>query len=119
MIWFLFLIFVVVYTHEGEMMAKNPLKPYQERRSFERTPEPRGKKKESADQPIFTIQKHDASHMHFDLRLEIGGVLVSWAIPKGPSLNPHEKRLAVRTEDHPYDYGHFEGIIPQGEYGGG
>src|SRR3954452_17847239 len=91
---------------------------YNRKRDFSKTKEPRGRKiKGKGDS--FVVQKHDASRLHWDFRLELDGVLKSWAVPKGPSLDPGENRLAMRTEDHPLDYGSFEGTIPKGEYGGG
>ena len=98
--------------------SRDLLATYKAKRDFGKTPEPKAKR-ERAKGNSFVIQKHAARRTHFDFRLEHDGVLKSWAVTKGPSLDPHEKRLAVRTEDHPLEYGGFEGVIPKGEYGGG
>lgn len=102
-------------------MADNTLETYRHKRRAGVTPEPSGGKHENTGNsgPIFVIQKHDASTLHYDFRLEIDGVLKSWAVPKGPSTDPRDKQLAIETEDHPLDYADFEGVIPASEYGGG
>src|SRR3954469_21931267 len=100
-------------------MARDLLKEYAAKRTFSATPEPKGEIVARSGPLLFVVQLHAAQRLHYDLRLECDGVLKSWAIPKGPSFDPGEKRFAVLTEDHPYDYASFEGVIPAKQYGAG
>jgi bifunctional non-homologous end joining protein LigD len=95
------------------------LKEYAQKRTFSKTPEPTPSQPAAPAGDFFCVQRHHATRLHYDFRLEIGGALASWAVPKGPTLNPAEKRLAMHVEDHPLDYGNFEGNIPAGNYGAG
>lgn len=101
------------------MSQDESLRRYRAKRDFSRTAEPAGGEQAASPEPLFVIQKHAARRLHYDFRLEVDGTLKSWAVPKGPSTNPQDKRLAVPTEDHPLEYAGFEGIIPAGEYGAG
>lgn len=102
------------------MALDERLKEYERKRDFKASPEPKGNgRRPDGDDPIFVIQKHDARSLHYDFRLEVDGLLASWAVPKGPSTDPKVKRLAIHVEDHPLDYSDFEGVIPEGMYGAG
>jgi len=118
----LFPLLLILIFNVGTVMpkTKNPLTSYQKKRNFSQTPEPAGKvKKKQSKKLIFVIHKHAARNMHYDVRLEINGVLTSWAIPKGPSTSTRVRHLAIPTEDHPMNYAKFEGVIPKGQYGAG
>jgi bifunctional non-homologous end joining protein LigD len=101
------------------MHERHPLTVYWEKRDFAKTPEPKGRVLKTRGKPRFVVQVHEAGRPHWDLRLEIDGVLKSWALPKGPSVDPRDRRMAIPTEDHPVQYARFEGTIPEGQHGAG
>jgi len=109
---------IILFSIMGYVVVAKKLSEYKKRRDLKKSGEPIAKVVPSGKN-LFVIQKHDASRLHYDFRIAIDGVLVSWAVPKGPSTDPGEKRLAIRTDDHPMDYAKFEGVIPEGNYGAG